>query len=109
MVRYIVFVIDAPRNAATEIEMAAIDKFNAYLRDNRHWVTAAGISGAESIYLIDNRENRNQIQLGSLVNSSENYTGFWIIEADSDEHALELAKEASRACNRRVEVRPYLR
>jgi hypothetical protein len=108
-VKFVIFVIDKPRNRATDTEMAAIDEFNGLLEANKYWVMAAGISGGESVHLIDNREKRDQVLPGSLIGEAENYTGFWIIESDSDEHALELAKEASRACNRRVELRPFLR
>jgi len=107
--RYVIFVIDRPNNPATKFEMAAIDVFNEHLQANKHWVMAAGIAGTESSTIIDNRENQNTVAPVSLIDGPENYSGFWIIETHSDEHALELAKEASRACNRRVELRPFLR
>jgi hypothetical protein len=34
--------------------------------------------------------------------------GFWLIKADSAEQAQELATLGSKACNRKVEVRPIL-
>jgi hypothetical protein len=34
--------------------------------------------------------------------------GFWIIEAFDLDVALRLAAEGSKACNRKVEVRPFL-
>jgi hypothetical protein len=34
--------------------------------------------------------------------------GLWIIEAPDLDVALQLATEGSRACNRRIEVRPIL-
>ena len=107
--RYIIFVIDIPENPATPSEMSAIDAFNEKLQSTGSWNTAAGIRGSSGTYLIDSRATSELVRSGSLVEGSENYTGFWIIECDSDEHALEIAKEASRACNRRVELRPYLR
>ena len=40
---------------------------------------------------------------------SEKYlTDFWIIEAADLDVALKLAAEGSKACNRKVEVRPFL-
>jgi hypothetical protein len=35
-------------------------------------------------------------------------SGFWIIQADSLEQAQALAAEGSKACNRKVELRPFL-
>ena len=107
--RYIIFVIDTPGNLATPSEMSAIDGFNEKLQSTGSWNTAAGIHGSSETYVIDSRATSELVRSGSLVEGSENYTGFWIIECDSDAHALEIAKEASRACNRRVELRPYLR
>jgi Uncharacterized protein conserved in bacteria len=34
--------------------------------------------------------------------------GFWIIEAADLDVALKLAAEGSKACNRKIEVRPFL-
>jgi hypothetical protein len=45
---------------------------------------------------------------GSLFNGPEHYSGFWLIEADSEAEANQLAMEGSFACNRKVELRPYI-
>ena len=108
-VRCIFFVIDEPNNLATADEMLAIDTFNKKLKTTGSWVTAGGIHSEGTISLIDNRKDLGAINSQSLVTGKENYTGFWIVECESDEQALDLAKEASRACNRRVELRPFLR
>ena len=103
------FVIDVPGNQATMQELAQIDTFNEKLQAEGKWITAAGIAGADAALLIDNRVGSQQLEEKSLVTGVENYTGFWIIEADSNLDATQLAKDASEACNRRVELRPYLR
>lgn len=105
--RFIIFVIDNQTRSATGDDMAKIDAFNQMLRDNGHWIAAAGISGPEEATLIDNR-GQLELQAGSLFDSPDFYSGFWLIETASHETALELAKQGSRACNRRVELRPYL-
>jgi hypothetical protein len=46
---------------------------------------------------------------GPAVVSDEYMAGFWVIEAADDETARALALEASNACNRRIEVRAFLR
>ena len=107
--RYIIFVIDGPGNLAAADEMAKIDAFNEKLQNNGHWITAGGINGASKSLVIDNRDNKGEITEGSLVTGPDNYSGFWLIEADSDEIAKELAVEGSFCCNRKVELRPYLR
>jgi len=107
--RFIIFVIDGPGNPANPNEMKKIDAFNEKLQNNGHWITAAGIREANAGTLIDNRANKGEVKLGSLFDAPEYYSGFWLIEADSDETAHQLAMEGSLACNRKVELRPYIR
>ena len=107
--KYIIFVIDGSGTLAGPDEMKNIDAFNEKLERNGHWVTAAGIRPSSGAVLIDNRNNKNLVSSASIMNGPDSYTGFWIIEAESDEKAQELALEGSLACNRRVELRAYLR
>lgn len=107
--KYIIFVIDSASNSADGNEMEAIDKFNEMLQNKGHWITAAGIHHGEAATVIDNRADAGIVTEGSLYSSPEHYSGFWIIEADDRETARSLAAAASKACNRKVELRPYLR
>lgn len=109
MPRYIIFVIDGPGNPANADEMKNIDAFNEKLQNNGHWVMAAGIQQASGATLIDNRNNKGLIESDSLFTGTDSFSGFWIIDAESDEQAKELAAEGSLCCNRRVELRAYLR
>lgn len=106
--RFIIFVIDGLGNPANANEIERIDAFNEKLQQSKNWITAAGIRGPESSTIIDNREGKGQVQRTSLFNSPEYYSGFWIIEADSEQAAKDLALEASWACYRRVELQPYI-
>ena len=45
---------------------------------------------------------------GPFVESKEFVVGFWIIDVPSHEIAQQLAAAGSKACNRRVELRPFL-
>ncbi len=45
---------------------------------------------------------------GPFVETKEWVSGFWVIEAPDLDVALELAAAGSKACHRRVEVRPFL-
>jgi len=106
--RFIIFVIDGPNNPANPNEIEAIDAFNERLQREGHWVTAAGIAGPVRALLIDNRNSKQEVREGSLFNAPEYYSGFWLIEASTDEQARDLALAGSLACNRKVELRPYL-
>jgi hypothetical protein len=107
--RFIIFVIDGPGNPANSDEMQKIDSFNEKLQNNGHWITAAGIRPGSVATLIDNRENKGEVTPGSLFDAPEYYSGFWIIDAETPEIAHELAMEGSLCCNRKVELRPYIR
>jgi hypothetical protein len=107
--RFIIFVIDGPGNPANADEMQKIDAFNEKLQNDGHWIAAAGIREAGAATLIDNRGNKGEVTSGSLFDAPQYYSGFWLIEAASDEEAHQLALEGSLSCNRKVELRPYIR
>lgn len=107
--RFLIFVIDGGSNTADGNEMATIDAFNQMLEDNGHWITAGGIHSGQQATLIDNRKDAGLISQGSLYDEPEHYSGFWLIQADTEEQAKQLALAGSKACNRKVELRPYLR
>ena len=106
--QYLVSVITDSTDLATPDEDAAIDVFNARLRAEGNWVFAGGLGGPDTATVIDNRGAEALFTDGPFVESKEFLIGFWIIEAPDLDVALKLASEGSRACNRKVEVRPFL-
>ena len=100
--------IDQQAGSATSDEMAAIDTFNERLQAEGHWVFAAGLGGPTTATVIDNRGGQALFTDGPFLESKEYIGGFWIIEAPDLDVALKLAAAGSKACNRRVEVRPFL-
>ena len=106
--RYVLFVIDGPGNPASGKEIAAIDAFNDRLNAGGHLVLAAGIADPTRATLFDNRAGAGIERPGSLFTSPEHYSGFWIIDADSINQAEAFARDGSAACNRKVELRPFL-
>ena len=106
--QYLVSVIDDRTNSGTEEEALAIDDFNDRLRAGGHWVFAGGLGGTDTATVIDNRSGEPVLTDGPFVETKEYLAGFWIIEAPDLDVALKLAADGSRACNRKVEVRPFL-
>ena len=106
--RFIIAVIDSKSRSASGDEMAAIDEFNDKLQANGHWILACGVDDPAKATVIDNRSDLGRAIDGPLHNTEEFMAGFWIINADSVEEAKQLAAEGSKACNRKVEVRPIL-
>ena len=106
--QYLVSVIDDGTGPNTRTEDAAIDAFNDRLRDEGYWVFAGGLGSPDTATVIDNRGNDAVFTDGPFLESKEYLAGFWIIEAPDLDVALKLATEGSRACNRKIEVRPFL-
>ncbi len=106
--QYLISVLHDTDDLATDAEMAAIDVFNDRLVAQGHWVFAAGLSSPISATVIDNRGDEPMFTDGPFLESKEHLIGFWILEAADLDVALALAAEGSKACNRRIEVRPIL-
>ena len=106
--QYLVSVIDESAGLATPDEEVAIDAFNDRLQAEGHWVFAGGLGVPATATVIDNRGEQAIITDGPFVETKEYLAGFWIIEAADLDVALALATAGSKACNRKVEVRPFL-
>jgi hypothetical protein len=106
--KYLISVIHDQAGLATAEEDAAIDVFNDRLQAEGHWVFAGGLASPNTATVIDNRGEEALVTDGPFVESKEYLAGFWIIEAPDLDVALKLATEGSKACNRKIEVRPFL-
>ena len=106
--QFLISVIDDQTGSATPQEMAAIDAFNDGLRAAGHWVVACGITAPSEASVIDGRGAEPVVTHGPLHESTDYIAGFWLVNAPDARTAQSLASEASKACNRRVELRPLL-
>ncbi|WP_030264433.1 YciI family protein [Streptomyces sp. NRRL B-24484] len=106
--QYLFSVIHDSAALATAEEMAAIDVFNERLVAEGHWVFAAGLGGPDTATVIDDRGEETVLTDGPFLESKEYLVGFWIVEAPDLDVAIGLATAGSKACNRKVEVRPVL-
>lgn len=106
--QYLVNVIDYRSESGTAQEAVAIDAFNKKLVAGGHWLFAAGLADPTLSTVIDGRGDELVITDGPFVEAKEWAAGLWIIEAPDLDVALTLMAEGSKACNRRLEVRPIL-
>jgi hypothetical protein len=106
--QYLISVIHHQAGLATPEEDAAIDVFNDRLQAEGHWVFAGGLASPNMATVIDNRGEEALVTDGPFIESKEYLAGFWIIEAPDLDVALKLATEGSKACNRKIEVRPFV-
>ena len=115
--QFLISVIDDPASLAVPDERAAagnpepesgtLDAFNDRLVAEGYWVFAGGLAVPSTATVIDNRRGEALFTDGPFVESKEYVGGPWIIEAADLDVALKLAAEGSKACNRKVEVRPF--
>lgn len=107
--KFLVSVIDSTtRSPHSPEEIAAIDDFNDTIREAGQRIFAGGLDSPATAIVFDNRHAAGLSVDGPFIESQEFFSGFWIIDVDSVETARQLAAEGSRACNRKVELRPLL-
>ncbi|MGW3916747.1 YciI family protein, partial [Streptomyces sp. NPDC005070] len=70
----------------------------------RDW---AGLADTDAATVIDNRGEQAMFSDGPFLESKEYLAGIWVWEAPDLDVALKLAAEASKACDRKIEVRPF--
>ena len=108
MAQYLMSVLFDSSDLATDEEMAAIDAFNEQMQADGHWVFAGGLASPSTATVVDGRHGDPVFTDGPYLESKEHIAGFWIIDAPHLDVALRLAAGGSKACNRRIELRPIL-
>jgi hypothetical protein len=95
----------------TEADMqrmfSQVDAFNTKLQAEGAWVFAGGLMPIEQSTCVDATGDKPVVTDGPFAESKEYLGGFWIIEAADLDAALAWAAEGSRACEGKVEVRPF--
>jgi hypothetical protein len=102
---------DAVMGRLSEEEMQkafeATDVFNRSLDAAGAFVFGGGLHPADTATVVNNIEGDNLVTDGPFAEAKESVGGFWIISAADLDEALRWAAEGSRACQGRVEVRPF--
>lgn len=84
-----------------------VENFNEELRTEGAWVFAGGLQPIEVSTVVDNTGAQPILTDGPYAESKECLGGFWVIEAADLDAALLWAKKGSKACDGKVEVRPF--
>ena len=107
--KFVISVIDTQtRSPHTPQEIAGIDAFNEKLVKAGQRVLAIGLESPNDAIVVDARGQSIETKSGPLHSTEEFASGIWIIDVSDYETATQLAKEGSRACNRKVELRPII-
>ncbi|MBC9715238.1 hypothetical protein H9Y04_22045 [Streptomyces sp. TRM66268-LWL] len=85
--------------------IAAVGAFNTAVQEAGAFVTAGGLQPPSTATTVDYSGDSPVLTPGPFVKADEYLGGFWIIEAENDDVAIEWAKQASRALRSRIEVR----
>jgi len=93
--QYFVSVVAEGTELTLPGEMAAIDAFNDRLRAQGYWVYANGLAEPSTATVVDGRGEQPVFTDGPFL------------EVPDLDVALKLAAEGSKACNRKVELRPF--
>ncbi|TNM38284.1 hypothetical protein FHP29_13440 [Nocardioides albidus] len=86
----------------------AVDQFNQRLQADGVWVFAGGLEGAGTAAVVDAHDQDSPVVTdGPYLETKEHIGGFWVIDVPDRDTAMEYAAAGSRACQGKVEVRPF--
>lgn len=96
--------LDSPEAQAM---FARTGAFTDRLKEAGQWVFVGGLQSVESATSVDARSGEVIVTDGAYTESKEHLAGFWVVDVPDLEVALELAAEASTACEDPIVVRPF--
>ncbi len=105
-----VTMIDGAPTRSDDVNQLAYEqvaRLNEEMQSSGVWVFGGGLLPASSATVIRVEGGTFMLTDGPFTESKEHIGGFWVIEADDLDAALEWAKKATRACMEPVEVRPF--
>lgn len=95
-----------PREEMEQI-YADVGVLNHEFRDEGVWVFAGGLHPPDTATVVQMRDDEVLTTDGPFAETKEHIGGFWIIEVEDLDAALEWAAKAAGACRGPVEVRPF--
>ncbi len=96
-----------PEGVDVQDVYAAVDAFNAEVKEAGAWVFGGGLLPASSATVVDGSGPEPVLTDGPYLETKEYLGGFWIIECEDLDAALDYARRGSAACQGKVEVRPF--
>jgi hypothetical protein len=82
-------------------------RLNEEMQAEGVWVFGGGLMPASSATVVRADQGEFLTTDGPFTESKEHIGGFWVIEAEDLDVALQWAKKATFACGEPVEVRPF--
>ena len=85
--------------------IAAVDAFNAELKESGAFVFAGGLNPPSTAKTVDASSGEPRVLDEPFVEAPSYVGGFWVIEAADDAAAVEWTNKAALALQGRIEVR----
>jgi hypothetical protein len=102
---------DGPPPAEVDLDdvMAELARLNADMRDAGAFVFTGGLHASTTATVLRARGDRGDVVMtdGPFAEGKEHVGGFWILEAEDLDGALEWGRRATQATGLPVEVRPF--
>ena len=100
---------DYPDAASEDMQrmFKQVEAFNQSLQESGAWVFAGGLHPKETATTVRYKDGSTLVTDGPWSETKEQLGGFWVIEAEDLDAALELARQGAAACEGDVEVRPF--
>jgi hypothetical protein len=97
----------APSEEQMQQAYKAVDTYNEELKKAGAWVFAGGLEPSQAASVVRAQGGQVMTTDGPFAETKEQLGGFWIIDVDSREAAMDWAARGSAACGAPVEVRPF--
>ncbi len=84
-----------------------VDALNQKMQADGVWVFGGGLQEPHDATVVREHDGEIVTTDGPFPEAKEHLGGFWIIDVTDRETALDWARQATRACQGPVEVRPF--
>lgn len=98
---------EAPSDDVVQEMYADVDQLNKKMQDAGAWVFGGGLHTPDTATVVKSQDGEVLTTDGPFPEAKEQIGGFWILEAENLDAALDWAAQATVACRGPVEVRPF--
>lgn len=99
--------VEPPSDEVIQQMYADVDELNQKMQDSGIWVFAGGLHTPDTATVVQSQDGEVLTTDGPFPEAKEQIGGFWIIEVDDFDSALDWASQATVACRGPVEIRPF--
>jgi len=98
---------ETPPDDVIQEMYADVNQLNQKMMDAGAWVFGGGLHTPDTATVVRSQDGEVLTTDGPFPEAKEQIGGFWVIEADDLDAALDWASQATIACRGPVEVRPF--